>query len=55
MKKILITGAMGQLGSELTTVLRDHYGANNVIGTDIRRPEEIARMRGISLTKVFNG
>ena len=22
---------------------------------DIRRPEEIARMRGISLTKVFNG
>lgn len=40
MKKILITGAMGQLGSELTTVLRDHYGANNVIGTDIRRPEE---------------
>lgn len=40
MKKILITGAMGQLGSELTTVLRDHCGANNVIGTDIRRPEE---------------
>ena len=40
MKKILITGAMGQLGSELTTVLRDHYGANNVIGSDIRRPEE---------------
>jgi hypothetical protein len=22
---------------------------------DIRRPEEIARMRGISLNKVFNG
>jgi small subunit ribosomal protein S5 len=22
---------------------------------DIRRPEEIARMRGISLSKVFNG
>jgi nucleoside-diphosphate-sugar epimerase len=40
MKKILITGAMGQLGSELTTVLREHYGVNNVIGTDIRRPEE---------------
>lgn len=40
MKKILITGAMGQLGSELTTVLRKQYGQNNVIGTDIRRPEE---------------
>jgi|GEM_PF-6152464 len=26
MKKILITGAMGQLGSELTTVLRKQYG-----------------------------
>lgn len=40
MKKILITGAMGQLGSELTTALRDQYGRNNVIGTDIRRPDE---------------
>ena len=40
MKKILITGAMGQLGSEHTTVLRKQYGQNNVIGTDIRRPEE---------------
>lgn len=40
MKKILITGAMGQLGSELTTVLRDQYGVDNVIGTDIRRPDE---------------
>lgn len=40
MKKILITGAMGQLGSELTTVLREHYGQDNVIGTDIRRPDE---------------
>lgn len=40
MKKILITGAMGQLGSELTTVLRELYGQDNVIGTDIRRPDE---------------
>ncbi len=40
MKKILVTGAMGQLGSELTTVLRDQFGTNNVIGTDIRRPDE---------------
>lgn len=40
MKKILITGAMGQLGSELTTALREQYGTDNVIGTDIRRPDE---------------
>lgn len=31
---------MGQLGSELTTALRAQYGTDNVIGTDIRRPDE---------------
>jgi len=40
MKKILITGAMGQLGSELTTILREQYGTDNVIGTDVRRPDK---------------
>ncbi|MFN7250335.1 MAG: L-threonine 3-dehydrogenase [Anaerobacillus sp.] len=36
MKKILLTGALGQIGSELTVKLRDIYGATNVIATDIR-------------------
>ncbi|MGR9116512.1 MAG: L-threonine 3-dehydrogenase [Gammaproteobacteria bacterium] len=31
MKKILVTGATGQIGSELTPVLRQRYGAENVI------------------------
>jgi nucleoside-diphosphate-sugar epimerase len=31
MKKILITGATGQIGSELTLALRNRYGAENVI------------------------
>ena len=31
MKRILITGAVGQIGSELTLELRQHYGATNVI------------------------
>jgi nucleoside-diphosphate-sugar epimerase len=31
MKKILITGATGQIGSELTPALRAKYGAENVI------------------------
>jgi nucleoside-diphosphate-sugar epimerase len=31
MKKILITGATGQIGSELTLALRKKYGATNVI------------------------
>lgn len=40
MKKILITGALGQIGSELTTKLREVYGTENVIATDIRQPED---------------
>lgn len=31
MKKILVTGATGQIGSELTLALRKKYGADNVI------------------------
>ncbi|MBR9976457.1 MAG: NAD-dependent epimerase/dehydratase family protein [Bacteroidetes bacterium] len=33
MKKILVTGAVGQIGSELTLALRDKYGAEHVIAT----------------------
>lgn len=33
MKKILVTGAVGQIGSELTLVLRQKYGNDNVIAT----------------------
>lgn len=32
-KKILVTGAVGQIGSELTLALRDKYGAEHVIAT----------------------
>lgn len=35
MKKILVTGAQGQIGSELVTTLRNNYGTSNVIATDI--------------------
>jgi nucleoside-diphosphate-sugar epimerase len=37
MKKILVTGALGQIGSELTMHMRNVYGADNVIASDIRR------------------
>ncbi|MFB4170109.1 L-threonine 3-dehydrogenase [Virgibacillus sp. JSM 102003] len=40
MKKILVTGASGQIGSELVTTLRENYGASNVIGSDIRKRED---------------
>ena len=36
MKNILITGARGQLGSEIATRLRQLYGSDHVILTDIR-------------------
>ncbi|GAB3792821.1 L-threonine 3-dehydrogenase [Virgibacillus kimchii] len=39
MKKILVTGALGQIGSELVEKLRETYGTENVIGTDIRKNE----------------
>ena len=39
MKKILVTGALGQIGSELVMHMRSVYGNDNVIATDIRRLE----------------
>ncbi len=36
MKRILVTGAVGQIGSELTLELRQRYGAENVVATGHR-------------------
>ena len=38
MRKILVTGALGQIGSELTDELRRLHGAESVIASDIRFP-----------------
>jgi len=38
---ILITGALGQIGSELAEKLKTIYGKNNVIISDIRDPKEV--------------
>ncbi len=42
-QRILVTGALGQIGSELIVELRRRYGDENVVATDIRTdpPEEI--------------
>lgn len=42
MKKVLITGSLGQIGTELTERLRKELGKNNVIATDIRQVEKSA-------------
>jgi nucleoside-diphosphate-sugar epimerase len=38
MKRILVTGAAGQVGSELVPALRAAYGADAVLATDVRQP-----------------
>jgi len=37
-KRILVTGSLGQIGSELVVALRERYGGENVVSSDIRSP-----------------
>ncbi len=47
MKQILVTGAVGQIGSELTMALRKRYGGENVVATGHRtRPTAALRDSG---------
>lgn len=41
MKKVLVTGCLGQIGSELVLRLREDLGNENVVATDIRIPEKL--------------
>jgi len=48
MKKILITGAMGQIGTAITKHLRDNYGTDNVIASGLHmRPNSTVCTDGI--------
>jgi nucleoside-diphosphate-sugar epimerase len=40
MRTILVTGALGQIGSELVPYLRKLYGTDRVIATDVRKAAE---------------
>jgi len=44
MKKIFVTGSLGQIGSELVMHLRSIYGDNNVVASDIKRKEGLERV-----------
>ena len=46
MTKILVTGAVGQIGSELTVELRQRYGAENVVATGHRTKPSQALWEG---------
>lgn len=41
MKKVLVTGCLGQIGSELVLRLREDLSNENVVATDIRMPEKL--------------
>ncbi len=46
MERILIIGAAGQIGSELTVELRKIYGNENVFATDLKEPSEDIKNSG---------
>ncbi|MFD1887841.1 L-threonine 3-dehydrogenase [Paenibacillus wenxiniae] len=55
MDKILVTGALGQIGSELVVRLREIYGADHVVATDLRSSaHEITRSGPFELLDVTN-
>jgi len=45
-RMILVTGACGQIGSELVPALRERYGARNVVATDIEETNRSLREAG---------
>ncbi|MBS1744581.1 MAG: NAD-dependent epimerase/dehydratase family protein [Bacteroidetes bacterium] len=45
-ERILVIGASGQIGVELTMALRNIYGNANVIASDLREPNELLRGTG---------
>lgn len=57
MKRILITGGLGQIGSELAMVLRDRYSNKNVVVTDIahRNMQEIYESGPFEILNVCHG
>ena len=54
MKKILIIGAGGQIGSELTLYLRNIYGNNNVVATDVRESKHLAQNGPFEILDALN-
>ena len=54
MKKILIIGAGGQIGSELTLYLRKIYGDANVVATDVRESKSLAESGPFEVLDALN-
>ena len=37
---ILVTGALGQIGTELVLALQEKYGKDKIIASDLKEPED---------------
>jgi len=46
MKKILLTGSSGQIGTELKRFLAQRFGESNVVGSDLREPDSNLLQKG---------
>eukprot|EP01104_Vermistella_antarctica_P011726 TRINITY_DN3310_c0_g1_i1.p1 TRINITY_DN3310_c0_g1~~TRINITY_DN3310_c0_g1_i1.p1 ORF type:complete len:393 (+),score=76.47 TRINITY_DN3310_c0_g1_i1:421-1599(+) len=44
--RILITGSLGQIGTELTYILRKRFGVDSIVTSDVRRPTPAFRESG---------
>lgn len=54
MTKILVTGAIGQIGSELVMALREKFGAQNVVASDLREPSNLKEFQPFEILDVLN-
>ncbi|MDT8342731.1 MAG: NAD-dependent epimerase/dehydratase family protein, partial [Longimicrobiales bacterium] len=55
MKRIVVTGAAGQIGTEMVSALREAYGEDAVLATDIRSPSRADSEGPFAHVDVTNG
>ena len=53
MKRILVVGAGGQIGTELVPFLQKHYGYDNVIAADLK-PDVVERLERTSIAMTLD-
>lgn len=54
MRKILLSGAYGQVGQELYPVLCKRYGIDNVVCTDVRHPPKALNVKHHEILDIHN-